>query len=66
MCTPQGYYNIERMLEAVIRKGAKVKICGSCIAARGMEELKLIEGLEASNMDELANWVVESEKVLTF
>ncbi len=66
MCTPQGYYNIERMLEAVIRKGAKVKICGSCIGARGIEELKLIEGLEASNRDELANRVVESDKVLTF
>lgn len=64
--TPQGYYNIERMLEAVIRKGAKVKTCGSCIAARGIEELKLIEGLQTSNMSELADWVVESDKIITF
>jgi len=64
--TPQGYYNLERILEAVIRKGAKVKICGSCIATRGIEELKLIEGLETGNMSELADWVVDSDKILTF
>jgi len=64
--TPQGYYNIERMLEAVIKKGAKVKIYGSCIVARGIEELKLIDGLQTSNMSELANWVVDSDKIITF
>jgi DsrE/DsrF-like family len=26
--TPQGYYNIERMLKAVINKGGQVKTCG--------------------------------------
>ena len=63
---PQGYYNIGRMLETVIKKGAKVKACTTCLIARGMKELKLVEGVEASNMNELANWIVESEKVLTF
>jgi len=35
--TPQGYYNIERMIKAVISKGAEVKACGSCCSARGIE-----------------------------
>ena len=26
--TPNGYYNIERMLKIVIRRGAKIKSCG--------------------------------------
>ena len=28
--TPQGFYNIERMLKAVINKGGQIKACGSC------------------------------------
>lgn len=28
--TPTGYYNIERMLKSVIRKGGQVKCCGGC------------------------------------
>jgi len=64
--TPQGYYNIERMLKAVINKGAKVKACGSCIIARGMKELKLIDGVEVSGMAELSQWILESEKIMTF
>ena len=64
--TPQGYYNIERMLKSVINKGAKVKACGGCSEARGISELNLIEGLEISNMKEFSNWFVEADKVLTF
>ena len=64
--TPQGYYNIERMLKSVINKGAKIKSCGGCSEARGISELKLIEGVEISNMKEFSNWVVEANKVLTF
>ena len=63
---PQGYYNIETMLSAVIYKGSKVKICGTCADARGLKDLKLIEGAEISNMKKLAEWVLDSDKVLTF
>ncbi|MEW6543038.1 MAG: DsrE family protein [Nitrospirota bacterium] len=64
--TPQGYYNVERMFKAVITKGGQVKICGTCAEGRGIHQLKLIEGAEISTMSQLAQWVVESEKVLTF
>ncbi|OGD54266.1 hypothetical protein A3K80_08070 [Candidatus Bathyarchaeota archaeon RBG_13_38_9] len=64
--TPQGYYNIERMLKAVIKKGAKVKSCGSCIDARGLGELKLLEGVEISGMSDLAAWLLEADKTITF
>jgi uncharacterized protein involved in oxidation of intracellular sulfur len=64
--TPNGYYNIERMLKLIISKGAKVKICGSCAEARGLKNIQLIEGTEISTMAELTNWVVDSDKVLTF
>lgn len=64
--TPNGYYNIERMLKISIKKGTKVKICGSCAEARGLKNVKLIEGTELSNMADLSHWVVDSDKVLTF
>ena len=64
--TPQGYYNIERMLKNIIKKGGKVKACGGCSQARGISRLPLIEGVEMSNMKEFSHWVTNSEKILTF
>lgn len=64
--TPDGYYNIERMLKGALRRGAKVKICGSCADARGLKNAGLVEGAEISTMAELTNWVVGSDKVITF
>ncbi len=64
--TPQGYYNIERMLKAVTHKGGQLKACGTCVEARGLEKLPLIQGAEISTMSQLAQWVVDSDKVLTF
>lgn len=64
--TPNGYYNIERMMKFSINKGAKVKICGSCADARGLKNAPLIEGTELSTMAELTEWVVSSDKVITF
>src|SRR5262245_36302924 len=41
--TPDGYYNLERILAAAIHRGAKVAICGSCIDARAIREEQLID-----------------------
>jgi uncharacterized protein involved in oxidation of intracellular sulfur len=64
--TPQGYYNIERMLKSIIQKGGIVKLCGSCADARGLKSIPLIEGTELSTMSQLTLWTVESDKVVTF
>jgi len=64
--TPNGYYNIERMLKAVLMKKGKVKLCGSCAEARGIKELKLVEGAEMSTMKELTQYTIESDRVITF
>ena len=64
--TPNGYYNIERMLKSVIHKGGKVKLCGGCSEARGVKHLPFIEGAEMGTLAELTKWVVESDKVITF
>jgi len=64
--TDDGYYNIERMLKYVLKRGAKVKACGVCAEARGIDKIQLQEGIELSNMEEFAKWTVECNKVLTF
>ncbi|HDP93928.1 MAG TPA: hypothetical protein ENN40_01045 [Candidatus Aminicenantes bacterium] len=64
--TPNGYYNIERMLKSVIRQGGEVKSCGGCSEARGINTLKPIRGVQLSNMKEFAQWTVECDKVITF
>jgi uncharacterized protein involved in oxidation of intracellular sulfur len=64
--TPNGYYNIERMLKAIINKKGQVKICGTCSDARGIKNLPLIEGAQISTMAELAAWTIESDKVISF
>jgi len=64
--TPNGYYNMARMFQLVFNHGGAVKLCGSCVQARGMKDLQLLEGVEMSNMAELAAWTLESDRVLVF
>jgi len=64
--TPQGYYNLERMLKAVIAKGGQVRLCGSCLEARGLKAVPLLEGVEIGTMSQLAQWVVAADRILTF
>jgi len=64
--TPSGYYNIERMLKLSIKRGAKVKICGSCVAARGIKNSVFLEGAEIGSMTDLSGWIFQSDKIITF
>jgi uncharacterized protein involved in oxidation of intracellular sulfur len=63
---PQGYYNVNRMLQAVILKRAAVGVCGSCMDARGIKEVELLEGTRRSSLEELADWTQWADKVLVF
>jgi uncharacterized protein involved in oxidation of intracellular sulfur len=53
--TPNGYYNIERMLRAVILKNDEIKSCGSCADAMVLKDLKLVEGVGLSSIKELTH-----------
>ena len=64
--TPNGYYNLERMLAGVLRKGAAVLVCGTCMDARGLTDTELVDGAARSTMDELTELTVDSDKVLVF
>jgi len=64
--TPNGYYNIERMLRSLVKNGARVKACGTCMDARGMAGLERLDGVERATMKDLAAWAAECERSLTF
>ena len=63
--TPNGYYNIERMLRPALRKGT-VMVCRTCVEARGLEPKDLVEGVLITRLGELANMTLEADKVLVY
>lgn len=64
--TPDGYYNIERMVSRIQSGGGDVLLCGLCMDARGLTDGELIEGARRSSMDELAEATLQADKVLVF
>lgn len=64
--TPDGYYKLDRMLGSVLRHGATVLCCGTCIDARGITDAMLVEGARRSTMEELADATLAADKVLVF
>ncbi len=63
--TPNGYYNLERMIKEVVRQ-AQVVLCGTCMDARGLGDEELVGGSERSTMPQLAQLTAEADKVLVF
>ena len=62
--TPDGYYNIERMLKRVLSSKGSVLLCGTCMDARGLDDAALLAGARRSTMDELATKTIEADKSL--
>ena len=65
---PQGYdQDLSQMLKDLIAKGVLVKVCGTCMARCGIyKNQPYFEGANKATMPELAEWVVECDKALTF
>ena len=64
--TPEGYYNLERMLKGLEPKGVSVGCCGTCLDARGMTDDPLAAPARRSTLAELADWTIWADKVVTF
>jgi uncharacterized protein involved in oxidation of intracellular sulfur len=64
--TPNGFYNIERMLRVVTNRGGEVGVCGTCMDARGLAPDELAEGALRSTLDELTEWTLWADRVLVF
>jgi uncharacterized protein involved in oxidation of intracellular sulfur len=62
---PEGYYNVELMLARVLRHG-QVRLCGTCMDARGMVDAEIVAGAKRSTLAELADWTATVDKVLVY
>jgi len=63
---PNGYYHLDRMLGSALRHGAQVGLCGTCMDARAIDAGEIVEGARRSSLEELADWTVWADQVVTF
>ncbi len=65
---PEGYdQDLAQMLRELIAQGVQVNVCGTCMARCGIHKNHpYFDGAEKSTMAALAEWVVDSDKVITF
>jgi len=65
---PEGYdQDLSQMLRDLIIKGVPVKACGACMVRCGIyKNAPYFEGAEKSTIPELAEWVIDSDRVITF
>jgi uncharacterized protein involved in oxidation of intracellular sulfur len=63
---PEGFYNLQIMIDKITRAGAQVGACGTCLNARGITDAELVEGTRRSSMTELTSWTQWADKVLVF
>ncbi len=63
---PDGYYHLDRMVQAAARHGAEVGCCGTCLDARGIADSALTPEARRSTLEELSDWTEWADKVITF
>jgi uncharacterized protein involved in oxidation of intracellular sulfur len=63
---PDGYYHLDRLLESAARHGADIGCCGTCLDARGLPDTALVKGAHRSTLDDLTDWTLDADQVLTF
>lgn len=63
---PEGYYHLDQMTSAVARHGGDVGCCGTCLDARGIGDGVLVKGAHRATLQELADWTLWADRVITF
>ena len=54
------------LLAEVIKQGGVVKCCGVCCSERGLAQAEVLDGIQIASMRDLVQWVVESDKFVSF
>ena len=64
---PEDYFDLVQMLKELINKNVQVKVCGTCNARCGIHKGEpYFEGAQGAKMTELAQWIKETDKIITF
>ncbi len=63
----EGFFHLGKMLKDLIGKGIQVKVCGTCKIRCGVHKGEpYFEGAHEAKMTELAQWIKEVDKVISF
>jgi len=63
---PSGFYNIGLMLERVLKSNGEVKLCGTCMDARGIAEDEIITSASRGTLDGLREWTEWADQALVY
>lgn len=64
---PEGAeFDLHAMLRSLLPKGGRVKVCTTCVTRCGMHSGDVLPETVMATMGDLATWVVESDRVVTF
>ena len=64
---PEGYFDLGKMLKELIKKSVPVKVCGTCKVRCGIHKGEpYFEKAHEAKMTELAQWIKEADKVISF
>ena len=61
-----GMPNCEELLRAAMLEGLQIKACRLCCMERGVQPEEVMEGVVVGSMVDLVNWVVESDRTVSF
>jgi uncharacterized protein involved in oxidation of intracellular sulfur len=64
---PEGYeFDLQAMLRGLLPRGGRVKVCTTCVNRCGIGHGEVIPEVTLSTMADLAEWVVDSDRVVVF
>lgn len=65
--TPEGAeFDLQGMLRGLLARGGRVKVCTTCVTRCGMHSGDVMPEVVMATMGDLATWVVESDRAVTF
>ena len=63
---PNGWYNLEQMIQRAAQLGVACGACGSCMDTRALPADALIAGVHRSSLEELTQWTLAADKVVVY
>jgi uncharacterized protein involved in oxidation of intracellular sulfur len=64
---PEGAeFDLQGMLRSLLAHGGRVKVCTTCVTRCGMQSGDVMPEVVMATTGDLATWVVESDRAMTF
>ena len=63
---PDNFFDLAQMLTGIANMGADIKYCKTCIDRCGIGTGEMMEEIKVGSMKDLHDWIVTSDRVVTF